>query len=260
MKIKVLIADDEPLAREIIFSYLKDFNINSVIEVTNGKEAVEQINSTQPDLVFMDIEMPILDGISVFDSEKLNHFPVVVFTTAYNQFAIKAFELNAVDYLLKPFDRERFHAAVNKSLEKLKLKEFKNFHDQWNKINSDLLMAQSESNEHQYLSKLVVRDSKRIRHIDTASVYYIQASGDYIEIVDNQNKFLIYKAISDIQKKLDPSVFRRVHKSYIINCNHILEIRPLTNSEYQFHLSNGMIIKSGRTYKTEIEDLVKGNI
>ncbi|MEP5364614.1 MAG: LytTR family DNA-binding domain-containing protein [Reichenbachiella sp.] len=261
MKLKVLIADDEPLAREIISSYLKDFEeVETVYEASNGLEAVTQINKLQPDLLFLDIEMPKMNGIAVLDSEHLLHEPAVIFTTAYNQFAIKAFELNAIDYLMKPFDRGRFHASMNKALEKIKLSELKDYQEQWAKINLDYQNALIQNHESEYTSKLVVRDSKKIKHILTDEIRCIEAAGDYIKIIDDQGKFLLYKSISEIEKKLNPKVFRRIHKSYIINCNQIVEIRPHTNSEYHFHLTNEQVVKSGRTYKDQISDLVHGNI
>lgn len=261
MKLKVLIADDEPLAREIIVSYLNDFEeINTMYEASNGLEAVEYINKESPDLLFLDIEMPKMDGIAVLDSKKLTHQPVVIFTTAYNQYAIKAFELNAIDYLMKPFDRSRFHTSMNKALEKIRLSGFKDFQEQWTKLNLDYQNSIIQNQEQEYPSKLVVRDSKKIKHILTNEIQYIQAAGDYIEILDNHGKFLLYKSISEIEKKLNPKVFRRIHKSYIINSNQITEIRPHTNSEYYFHLSNEQVIKSGRTYKDRISDLIQGNI
>ncbi|WP_420581629.1 LytR/AlgR family response regulator transcription factor [Reichenbachiella sp.] len=259
MKLKILIADDEPLAREIIVSYLRDFEeVGSIHEVANGIEAVEQINQLSPDLLFLDIEMPKMDGIAVLDSQQLTHHPVVIFTTAYNQFAIKAFELNATDYLMKPFDRSRFHASMNKALEKIKLSGLVDFHEQWTKVNLDYQNTIIQDQEPLYPSKIVVRDSKRIKHILTTDIQSIQAAGDYIEIIDHQGKFLLYKSISEIESKLDPKKFRRIHKSHIINCDHIVEIRPHTNSEYYFHLTNQSVIKSGRTYKDKIIDLTKG--
>ncbi|WP_422358940.1 LytR/AlgR family response regulator transcription factor [Reichenbachiella sp.] len=259
MKLKALIVDDEPLAREIIVSYLRDFEeIETVHEATNGIEAVEQINKLSPDLLFLDIEMPKMDGIAVLDSANLIHLPVVIFTTAYNQFAIKAFELNATDYLMKPFDRARFHASMNKALERIKLSGFRDFHEQWTKINLDYQNSIIQNRESKYPGKIVVKDSKRIKHILTDDIQCIQAAGDYIEIIDHAGKFLLYKSISEIESKLDPQKFRRIHKSYIINCEHIKEIRPHTNSEYYFHLTNQRVVKSGRTYKDKITDLTKG--
>lgn len=261
MKLKVLIVDDEPIARDIIVSYLKDFEeVDTVYEASNGIEAIEQINQQLPDLLFLDIEMPKMDGIAVLDSELLKHQPNIIFTTAYNQFAIKAFELNAVDYLLKPFDRSRFHNSMKKVLEKINLSEIKDFKAHWMKINLDYQNEIIENKESEYPSKLVVKDSQKIKHIVTSDIVCIQAAGDYVEIIDAQNRFMLYKSISDMEKKLHPKVFRRIHKSFIINCDRIIEIRPHTNSEFYFHLGNQHIIKSGRTYKDKISDLIQANI
>lgn len=261
MKLKILIADDEPLAREIIVSYLTDFEqVHSVIEVVNGEEAVKAINSEQPDLLFLDIEMPKMDGLSVLDNDKLEHQPLVIFTTAYNQYAVKAFELNAIDYLMKPFDRARFHETMKRALEKLRLTKLDDFRLELSKFQLDYANSILEKDAESFPSKLVVKDSKKIKHIQVVDIEIIGADGDYVEIFETQGKFVLYKSISEIQKKLDPIIFRRIHKSTILNIDKILEIRPHTNSEFFFHMQGGQIVKSGRTYKEQIADLITGNI
>ncbi|SMD31978.1 two component transcriptional regulator, LytTR family [Reichenbachiella faecimaris] len=261
MKLKVLIADDEPLAREIIVSYLEDFEeVGAITEVANGVEAVKTINLHAPDLLFLDIEMPKMNGISVLDSGQLEHQPLVIFTTAYNQYAIKAFELNAIDYLLKPFDRVRFHDTMKKALEKLRLAQLDDFRMELSKFQMDYANSILEKESGHFPTKLVVKDSKKIKHIQIEDIHVVAAAGDYVEIHENQGKFLLYKSISEIQKKLHPKYFRRIHKSAIINIDKIAEIRPHTNSEFYFHMHNGQVVKSGRTYKDQINDLTTGNI
>ncbi|MEO9803033.1 MAG: response regulator [Reichenbachiella sp.] len=261
MKVKVLIADDEPLAREIILSYLEDFSeVVSIVEVANGLEAVKKINQVSPDLVFLDIEMPKMDGISVLDSNVLKDQPLVIFTTAYNQYAIKAFELNAIDYLMKPFDRDRFHKTMKKALDKLKMIELKDFQIELSRFRLDYENAILEKSSSEFPSKLVVKDSKRIKHIQVEDITMIRAAGDYVEINERDGKFLLYKTITEIQSKLNPNIFRRIHKSVIINSEKITEIRPHVNSEFYFHMLDGQIVKSGRTYKDQITDLTSGNI
>lgn len=256
-----MIVDDEPMAREIIVSYLGDFDeIGSVIEAVNGVDAIEKINNENPDLLFLDIQMPRKDGIAVLDDGQLKNQPITVFTTAYDQYALKAFELNAIDYLLKPFDRERFHQTMTKALEKFRLSTLRDFKMEWAKIRLDYENSKLEKPEHRYPPKLVVRDSKKIRHIDVQNIITICAAGDYVEINEPSGKFLLYKTIAEIEARLNPENFRRIHKSAIINLNRIMEIRPHTNGEYYFHLADGHVVKSGRTYKESISDLVKGNI
>ncbi|MEO9967209.1 MAG: response regulator transcription factor [Reichenbachiella sp.] len=261
MNLKILIADDEPLAREIILSYLEDFGqVGSIEEAANGLDALEKINTFQPDLLFLDIQMPKMDGIAVLDSIEIKHHPMVVFTTAYDEYALKAFELNATDYLMKPFDRDRFHRTMNKALEKLKLIDIRDLQDELARFRIDYDNAVIEKHSSEFPSKLVVKDSKRIKHIQVADIVVIHAAGDYIEINEKDGKFLLYKSISEFQQKLNPNTFRRIHKSIIINTEMISEIRPHTNGEYFFHLVDGQIVKSGRTYKTSISDLTSSNI
>lgn len=261
MKLKVLIADDEPLAREIIVSYLGDFDeVISIDQAANGLEAVKKINQSAPDLLFLDIEMPKMDGISVLDSEVLKNQPVVIFTTAYDQYAIKAFELNAIDYLMKPFDRARFHETMKRALDKLKLMELRDFQIELSRFRLDYENSVLEKKSSKFPSKLVVKDSKRIKHIQVVDIVVVLAAGDYVEIHESEGNFLLYKSISDIQTKLNPQLFRRIHKSTIINCEKITEIRPHINGEFYFHLADGQIVKSGRTYKEQVLDLTSGNI
>lgn len=261
MKLNVLIVDDEPLAREIITAYLNDFSeVVIVHEAVNGLEALKIINEKKPDLLFLDIQMPKLDGMALLDSKKLLHHPPVIFTTAYDQYAIRAFELNAIDYLMKPFDRARFHQTMQKALDKFKLKELWDIQIEFTKFRLDYENSKLERRDSSYPSKLVVKDSKRIKHIAVENIVTIHAAGDYVEINESDGKFLLYKSITDIQHKLNPEAFRRIHKSIIININMISEIRSHGNGEFNFHLTNGQVVKSGRTYKPSIADLVSGNI
>lgn len=259
--LKVLIVDDEQMAREIIVSYLEDFEeVSKIVEAVNGEDAVRKINSESPDLLFLDIQMPKKDGIAVLDEGNLHAQPITIFTTAYDQFALKAFELNAIDYLLKPFDRARFQQTMRKALEKLRLTKLSDFQTAWSKFRMDYEDAKMTKSAEEYPSKLVVRDSKKIRHIAASDIVTVNASGDYVEIIDGSGKFLLYKTIAELQSRLNPEQFRRIHKSVIINLDKISEIRPHTNGEYYFHLEDGQVVKSGRTYKNDISDLVKGNI
>lgn len=261
MNLNVIIADDEHLARETIRTYLKEFeNVNLLEEVSNGQEALISINKYRPDLIFLDIKMPKLDGISLLEHSSLEHLPFVIFTSAYDEFALKAFELNAIDYLLKPFDKSRFVSTLEKAFEKMKFLKWKGYENQLVQFESNKIQSEEAQTINKFPTKIVIRDSKKINHILVEEIVHINGSGDYVEIHHDSKKSLYYKTISAFLDRLDPNIFKRIHKSYIINCNKISEIRPHTNGEYYFHMIDGSILKSGRTYKNTIRNLVQGNI
>lgn len=261
MKLNVIIVDDEPLAKETIRTYLKEFdNVNLIGEASNGEQALKSINRNKPDLIFLDIKMPKMDGISLLEHPSLKYLPFVIFTSAYDEFALKAFELNAIDYLLKPFDLDRFVSTLEKAFDKMKFLKWKGIENQLMQFESDYSQYAKAEGAKDYPIKIVLRNSRRIIHILVSNIVYINGSGDYVEIHHGAQKSLYYKTISAFLSRLDPSKFRRIHKSIIINCEMIAEIRPHSNGEYFFHMNNGAILKSGRTYKTLIQDLVQGNI
>jgi two-component system, LytTR family, response regulator len=237
--IKVLIIDDEDLARDLVRSYLVLFpEIEIIGECRNGFEGAKAINELKPDLVFLDIQMPKVTGFELL--EIIDHQPQIVFTTAYNHYAIEAFERNAVDYLLKPFSKERFEDAVNKAKNRLFSNELPV------KEVSGLVRFNQQSGE--LMERVVVRNGNKINVITCDKILYIEAQDDYVMIFTVDGKFLKQSTMKFFEQKLDPKMFVRVHRSYIVQIDKIERIELYGRETYLVFLKNGMklpVSKSG---------------
>jgi two-component system LytT family response regulator len=250
-----IVADDELLARDVILTYLKAYpNIKVIAECSNGIEAVTAIDEMRPDLVFLDIQMPELDGFGVLKEIDPAVMPVVIFTTAYDQYAVQAFETQALDYLLKPFDRDRFNAAITKALYYLSLKQDNKASEIIKALISSYQVLQKKTNGN--VDHIVVKDTRRILFVKFRDIYWFQASGDYITIHTAKSRHLINQALDDLEKKLDPAQFVRIHRSAIINKDRIVELQPYTNGEYFVLLENNEKVKLSRGYKHVLKELL----
>lgn len=239
--IKAIIIDDEEFAREVLKEYLEDFHeIELIGEFHDGFSGLKAINELKPDLVFLDIQMPKLTGFEIL--EVLDENPMIIFTTAYDQFALQAFEQNAIDYLLKPFSKERFRSAVEKALSKEK-----------DNISGSSLDKLSESIDRgeDMLNRVVIKIRGEIRIVGVNQIIYIEAQDDYVMIYLEKEKFLKQKTMSFFEKHLDPGAFIRVHRSYIVKIDHILKIEA-----YEKH-SSIIILKDGRTVPVSRNGLMK---
>jgi len=239
--ISIIIVEDEKPARDLIRAYLQDYpGIKQLGEYENGFDGLKAINELKPDAILLDVQMPKLTGFEML--ELLEHHPEVVFTTAYDQFAIRAFELNAVDYLLKPFSRERFREAMNKLESKLEshleAKEDKSGID---KIRQHL--AESEEKLH----RVVIKKSGKIHVISTNDINYLEAQDDYVMIYTSDGKYLKQQTMKYFEKHLDPQQFVRVHRSYIANITCIERIEPYEKSNFILILKDGNKVPVSRT-------------
>ena len=231
MNATCLIIDDEKLARDLIREYLEGFpEIEIIGECAKGTEAVEKINKLKPDLIFLDVQMPGMNGFDVL--EEIDHEPYIIFTTAYDQYAIKAFEKNAVDYLLKPLDEERFRLAVNRAL-KRKTAEHGNL--------EELLLSLKSENKN-FESHIFVQKSEKLFNLPVEEIVYLEASGDYTVITTKNDQFVSSSGIGKLEEIMDPDTFIRVHRSTIINLNYLKEIER--------HFNGGMVVKmqSGKSF------------
>ena len=231
MNTTCLIVDDEKLARELLREYLEGFpEIEIIGESAKGNEAVELINKMKPDILFLDVQMPGMNGFDVL--EEIDHEPYVIFTTAYDQYAIKAFEKNAVDYLLKPLDEERFRSAVNRSL-KRKTAE---------KGSVEELLRSIKSDSRNFETHIFVQKSEKLFNLPVEEIVYLEASGDYTIITTRNDQFVSSSGIGKLEEIMDPDAFIRVHRSTIININYLKEIER--------HFNGGMIVKmqSGKSF------------
>ncbi|MEO6130614.1 MAG: LytTR family transcriptional regulator DNA-binding domain-containing protein [Saprospiraceae bacterium] len=247
IQIRAIIADDESLSRDVIRNYLSAFPMVQVVaECEDGLMALNEINRLKPDLVFLDIQMPEIDGISLLG--ELNALPKIIFTTAYNQYAIKAFELNAVDYLLKPFDRDRFSQSMTRVLSHGNIPssmEQKIMHLQQS-------MNQLMVSEKKYSTRILIKGKTGYSFLNLQDVLWIEAYSDYIKIHTKEKFYLKNLGLNEAESRLNPEHFVRIHRSSIVNISYIREMKPFTNGEYIISLTNGEKLKLSRSYKDKI--------
>lgn len=249
MKFDCVIVDDEKLARELLIEFLEPHpDIEVVAECSNGKDAVEKIEELKPQLIFLDVQMPGMDGFDVLES--LEHKPYVIFTTAYDQYAIKAFDKNAIDYLLKPLDEERFNLAVKRAYERIKADE-SNVEELISSIRGSL-----NAEDGKYSSHLFVQKSEKLLNLEVTEILHLEASGDYTVLTTKGDQFLSSSGIGKLEGKLDPEVFIRIHRSTIINLNHLKEIEKHFNGGLIVKMDNGKTFPVSRTYAKQIRKKV----
>jgi two-component system LytT family response regulator len=232
MNTTCLIVDDEKLARDLLREYLEFFpQIEVIGECAKGGEAVEKIDKLKPDLIFLDVQMPGMTGFDVL--EEIDHDPYVIFTTAYDQYAIKAFEKNAVDYVSKPLDEERFRVAVERALKRKKSE---------NSNLEELLRSFKAEGMGTFESHIFVQKSEKLFNLAVEEIIFLEASGDYTVITTKNDQFVSSSGIGKLEEILNPSTFIRVHRSTIINLNFLKEIER--------HFNGGMVVKmnSGKSF------------
>ncbi len=240
---KVVIIDDEPLARSIVVEYLQEYpSIEIAAECNDGFQGVKAIMQHKPDLIFLDIQMPKINGFEML--ELLDSTPSVIFTTAFDEYAIKAFEANAIDYLLKPFSKERFDLAIQKWNEKKNISSEKN-------IQSLLENTTKQPDER---NRIVVKNGSDIRIVPMADVMYIEAYDDYVKIFTKDTYYLKKKTMNYYEQVLDSSHFFRTHRSFIINLQELTKIEPLEKNTYVVLLKNGKRIPLSRTGYSKLKE------
>ena len=234
--IRALIIDDESLARELIKNYLKNQpGIDIIGECENGFEGVRSIAELKPDLVFLDIQMPKLNGFEML--ELTDDPPEIIFITAHNEFAIRAFEMNAVDYLLKPYSQERLVTAVNKAREKILAGGSRD-----NRINQLVQQPLTEK-----LERIVVKTGTKIKIIPIDKIVYLEAQDDYIMVYTDEGKHLKQGTMKYYEDHLDTSKFIRVHRSYIVRIDQVTQLEPYAKDNYILKLKNGASLKVSRS-------------
>ncbi|MFY8001195.1 MAG: LytR/AlgR family response regulator transcription factor [Candidatus Kapaibacteriota bacterium] len=253
--IRLIIADDEPPARMLLREYLSGVQDVQIIgEAENGAEAVATINALKPDAVILDVQMPELTGFDVL--ERLEIVPHVIFSTAYNEFAVRAFEENAVDYLMKPYSRERFTRAIVKLQERLNTASASLSHlEALSHLLTNFPTAQALSNQAP-LSRLMVRSGSRIIPIAADDIVWIEAAEDYALLHTAQGKFTAGTGIGELEKRLDSHVFMRVHRSAIINTHCIKHVETDANGNLTVILTNAAKVKVSRSYTAQIRGLI----
>lgn len=250
MTIKTIVVDDEFLARKKVMKLLESHDEVKVIgECKNAAEAIELINKKEPDLVFLDIQMPDNDGFYVLRNIELNPMPQIIFATAYDQYAIKAFEVNALNYLLKPLDEDRFNEAITQALSLLNLKKTSTFNTKL--IN---LINEFQQKDSEYINSFSIKDKGRIQVVAVEHIYFLEATGNYITIHSEDGNHLYRSTMNAIEEQLNPEEFIRIHRSFMLNTRYIKNYKYLGNNEYLFTLKNKQEITSSRSYKEKIQE------
>ncbi|MCP5063185.1 MAG: response regulator [Ignavibacteriae bacterium] len=245
---KAIIIDDEKLAREIIKKFLEPIkNIEVIQECSNGFEGVKAINELKPDLIFLDIQMPKINGFEML--ELLDHKPAIIFSTAYDEYALKAFEFEATDYLLKPYSKSRFQSAVEKVVKKLE-----NNNQKVVKYDS---LIDNIANQKDFLDRIVVKTNNKIAIIPTDKISYIQAQDDYVMIHSELGKHLKQQTMKFYEQHLDDTEFYRVHRSYIVKLSSVKQIELFEKDSYKITLQDGTKIPVSRSGYGRIRELLK---
>jgi two-component system LytT family response regulator len=243
---KVVLIDDEPLARSIIVEFLQSHaDIEIADECNNGFEGVKSITQHQPDLIFLDIQMPKINGFEML--ELLPAIPNVIFTTAFDEYAIKAFESNAIDYLLKPFSQERFNVALDKW--RIKNQSQPAVNNQLEQFIQSTIKQPEEKN------RIVVKNGTDIRIVPVDDILYIEAYDDYVKIFTKDTYFLKKKTMNYYEEVLDKTIFFRTHRSYIINLQELTKIESLEKNSYVAILKNAKRIPVSRSSYTKLREL-----
>lgn len=250
MTIRALVVDDEPPARARVRDLLQaEPDVQLVGEAADADQAVERIRELRPDLLFLDVQMPGRDGFGVLRALGGERPPATIFTTAHDEFAVRAFEVSAVDYLLKPLRRTRFRAALVRAREKLSggvsASELR-------RVVADAVRAPA------YLERLAVRVGRRIVVVRAEEVRWIEAEGNYARIHAGGKHYLLRQTLNALEGSLDPMRFVRVHRSAIVGVNHVREVHPLARGSYDLVLDGGDVVTTGQSYREHLQRVIGG--
>lgn len=243
MTIRTIIVDDVELARERVKILLGDPEIEVVAECENGREAIEAIRNLEPDLVFLDVQMPKIGGFDVIATVGVERMPAVIFVTAYDEFALRAFETGAIDYLLKPFDEDRLSKAVARAKRQIRREDAPaDIEDRLRKLLKDV------RTEPQYLKRIPVKSARGTTLVLVEEIDWIASAGHYLELHAGRETHLIREKLSHIETRLDPELFMRIHRSTIVNLDRIKSLHPLFNGDQIVILKDGRELNLSRTY------------
>lgn len=252
--IRVVIVDDEPIAREGVRVQLAQYpEVQVVAECGDGPEAITAIEQLAPDLLFLDVQMPGMDGFEVLRTLEVNKFPFVVFVTAHDQYALKAFEVSAIDYLLKPFDDERFRKAFERAKNQIENSSIRSIDEQLHKL---LVAARS----HHYVERIVVRSSGKIFFLAVGEIDWIEAADNYVSLHAGAQAHLVRDTLTALESKLDPRRFVRIRSSAIVNVDRIKELHPLFKGDFEVLLKSGAKLRTSRRYRERLSQLLDGNL
>ena len=252
--LRVLVADDEPLGRERIIDLLaKQHGVDVIATAANGAEATEAIRKYAPDLVFLDVQMPQMTGFEVVEAVGAEKMPVTIFVTAYDQFALRAFEVAAVDYLVKPFDDERFAQALARARKTIELHDMERFTRQL----ASLMNTEAAAKKSEYLDRIPVEMRGQLRVVPVSKIDYITASGPYAELHAAGKTFAVRERMQTLEEKLDPDVFFRLHRSAIVRLDRVDAMLRAPGGDYAVRLKDGTELPLSRTRREALEQRLR---
>ena len=251
MPLTTLLVDDEPLAREGLRMLLSgDPDVAAIHEARDGNEAVRAIREMRPDLIFLDVQMPEMDGFAVVKEIGADQIPPVVFVTAHDKYAIQAFEINAIDYLLKPVTAQRFQETLLRAKARLNPKQGSD--DASRQI---LSLLETMATPRRYVKRLAVRSAGKTIFVDVEEIDWIEAAENYVQLHAGRASHLVHVAMNALEKSLDPEMFLRIHRSVTVNLARIKELQPAQHGEYVVTLTDGVRLQSGRVYSEKLKSL-----
>jgi two-component system, LytTR family, response regulator len=259
--IRALIVDDEPAARDAIRSLLAgDADIHIVGECADGRTALRAIASTAPELLFLDVQMPEMDGFTMLRQLDPARLPVVVFVTAFDQYALRAFDVHAADYLLKPFDDDRFRDAVSRAKQNVRAGQLGRLSEELRALLDGVIPGgaapRSAAPGGPYLKRLVIKSGGRVTLLNVRDIDWIEAEGDYVKIHVAKAWHLLRETMKRLEAQFDPARFVRIHRSTIVNVERIKELQPYFRGEYVVILHDGKSLKLSRGYKEHLESVL----
>lgn len=247
MKIRTLIVDDEPLGRERVRTLLaRDEEIEVVGESGDGKKAITAIERLKPDLVFLDVQMPEVDGFGVLEAISGEQVPAIVFVTAFDKYAVQAFEVHALDYLLKSFDPERFEATLKRAKEAIRRSREGALNDRLAGLIEDLEAKKERP------TRLVIRAAGRITFLRVDEIDWIEAADNYVRVHVGKEAHLVRETLQALEKRLDQGKFLRIHRSHVVNLERIRELRPVFHGDYLVRLTDGTELTLSRNYREKL--------
>jgi two-component system LytT family response regulator len=251
MTIRTLIVDDEPLARTRIRSLLeREADIVIVGECTDGLQAVNDLRQLEPDLVFLDVQLPALDGFGVLEALDNERLPAVIFVTAHDRYALRAFEVHALDYLLKPFDRERFHKALERVRSQLEHAETAASRQRLLALLEDVQAARKP------LQRVVIKSEGRVFFVRVEDIDWIEAAGNYLRLHVGRETHLLRETMNGLEGRLDPAQFVRIHRSTMVQFDRIRELQPWFHGDYRVLLRDGTELTLSRGYRQKLQELL----
>jgi two-component system, LytTR family, response regulator len=262
VSLKVIVVDDEPLARRRILRLLRsEPGFEVVRECASGQEAIDAIRGEPPDIVFLDVQMPEVDGFDVLAAVGPERMPAVIFVTAYDQYAIRAFEVHALDYLLKPFDADRFRSALQRAKSHIDRAAQNHQSERFLALLEHLTAEQRELEERvsrsaggRYVDRLMIKSGGRMFFAKVSEIDWIEAAGNYVRLHFGREAHLVRETMASLEAKLDPAQFLRIHRSTIVNLDRVKEMQPWFSGEYTVILRDGTQLRLSRGYRDKLEE------